>query len=257
MKQTLRPRGSGELIGQSLGLLFGNFGKLLVIHVGFWIPVAFVIGLMIAGAVAADAPALGFVSILIGFVLAPVPNAASIIAISDEFTGRSTSIGACFGIAFRRLGTLIGLGFVTGILIGIGMIFLLIPGLYLLAKWYVSTQVCLLENEGVGGAMERSSDLTKGSRGEILGVSVVIGLIGYAVVIPLTFWEISVREAGADGAALVSLLVDMVSNIVFGLLFACTAVAIYFNQRVKKDSFDLEALSGLVDEIGRRGAAAT
>lgn len=255
MKQTLRPRGSGELIGQSLSLLFGNFGKLILIHVGFWIPVAIVIGLLVAGAVAGESPALALLPMLLGLVLAPVPNAASIVAISDNFTGRKTPIGTCFGIAFRRLAALIGIGIVTSILIGFGFILLIIPGLYFLTKYYVSTQVCLLENEGVGGSLGRSADLTKGSRMEILGVSIVIGLIGYAVAIPLALWDVAVQESGGANSALISILINMGSNVVFSLLFACVAVAIYFNQRVKKDSFDLEALTSLVDEIGRRGAA--
>jgi hypothetical protein len=208
-----------------------------------------------AAAAASGATFLALFPFIIAPALAQVPRAACMVALSDEFTGRSTPIGMCFRIALRRLLTLIVIGFLVAILQSIGFILLIIPGLIIMAVYFVSTQACLFENLGVFAAMERSAKLTKGSRGQVLGVAFVVGLLASVVLIPLGILDYMVTEAGEESAQLVSAMLNIASALISGLIMTCAEVAIYYNQRVKKDSFDVESLTSLVDAIAERGAA--
>jgi len=57
---------------------------------------------------------------------------------------------------------------------GIGLILLVVPGLYLSARWFVSAQVILLDGAEIGAGLRRSWALTEGSAWSILGVYLVL-----------------------------------------------------------------------------------
>ena len=73
-----------------------------------------------------------------------------------------------------RFGAAFGYNLLTSIGIGLGLIFFVIPGLMLLARWAVGLPALLRENLGVSEAMGRSRDLTDGNRWRILGLALLI-----------------------------------------------------------------------------------
>jgi hypothetical protein len=90
------------------------------------------------------------------------------------------SVGELFGLVWPRIVSLILLSLVVSILVGIGLIFFIIPGIILALMWIVSTPSMIVENKGVFDSMSRSSELTRGNRWRILGVGVLL-LIAYIV----------------------------------------------------------------------------
>ena len=91
------------------------------------------------------------------------------------------SVGEPFGLVAPRLFALFLLSIVVGILVAIGFVFLIIPGIILTLMWIVSTPAMMVENKGVFDSMGRSSELTKGNRWRILDVGLLL-LIAYFVV---------------------------------------------------------------------------
>ncbi len=65
-------------------------------------------------------------------------------------------------------GRLFGTRFTTGCLILLGFVAFLIPGIFLLAKFAVLDMVVVLEGLTGSAARSRSSELTRGKRGQIL-----------------------------------------------------------------------------------------
>jgi hypothetical protein len=91
------------------------------------------------------------------------------------------SVGELFGLVAPRLFSLFLLSLVVGILVVIGFIFFIIPGIILTLMWIVSTPSMMVEDKGVFDSMSRSSELTKENRMRILGVGILL-IVAYIVV---------------------------------------------------------------------------
>lgn len=71
---------------------------------------------------------------------------------------------------------LIGLCIVMGIFIGIGVVLLIIPGIYLMLKYYLAFPVKIIENRSIFNSLSRSGELTNGHKISIL-LTVLIVLV--------------------------------------------------------------------------------
>jgi len=60
------------------------------------------------------------------------------------------------------------------ITVSIGSAILLVPGLILLTRLWVATSALYIEGKGVGEAMQRSNELTKGTSWSVFGVLIVL-----------------------------------------------------------------------------------
>jgi hypothetical protein len=256
MAETLRERSVGELIEQSLSLTFKNFVKLFAIQLVFYLIVlglAIPFGLALVGAAASQSTALlGFVGgimVLALLFLGPLPNAATIVAISDSFTDRDHSIIDCYQAAFPFLVRLLLLGLAIGILAILGILIIIGPILVLLI-YFVSTPAMLLEDLNVGQAMGRSSELTRGNRWRLLGLVICVAIISGALsmVSQLITGGIQASAPGL-GMVIVALIINQLVSTVGGLIVTCAQVASYFDLRVRKDAYHLDQLAEVVDRI--------
>jgi hypothetical protein len=73
-----------------------------------------------------------------------------------------------------KLLPLLGLSIVVGILVSIGLIFFIIPGIILGLIWLVAFPVMVIEDKGVFASMSRSGELTKGNRWRLFGLMIVV-----------------------------------------------------------------------------------
>jgi hypothetical protein len=80
-----------------------------------------------------------------------------------------------------KLLPLLGLSIVVGVLVFIGLIFFIIPGIILALIWFVAVPVMIIENKGVFDSMSRSGELTKSNRWRLFGLMLVV-YIGIFVV---------------------------------------------------------------------------
>jgi hypothetical protein len=150
---------------------------------------------------------LGLVSLLLGAVLgwfgALVGSLVGIIglfwlqgalveAVTDIRDGRADlSMAETFRRVQPHLLTLIGAGLLAGIAILIGLILLIVPGLYLMTIWSVLIPVIVLERKAVFEAFGRSRELVSGNGWNVFGVVIIsiLILIGAGIVLGiLLFW---------------------------------------------------------------------
>ncbi|MGZ8178103.1 hypothetical protein ACXVUM_09235 [Williamsia sp. SKLECPSW1] len=174
-------------------------------NVGSWLLIAFlsllvnvVINLAFRGFDTSDltttTSALSIVGSLVSFVVGVLFQAAYIRGALDECDGRKPGLGAFF--RFSNLGAIFGLVIVVGLMVGIGFVLLIIPGIALLyLTWYALT-FAIDRNDGFGAALSNTFRLTTQNFGQLFPlalvcallnvVGLILCLVGLLVSIPVT-----------------------------------------------------------------------
>jgi hypothetical protein len=181
-----------------------------------------------------------------------VANAATVIAVSQVHLGRTTSVSQAYGAVKPRLVRLIMIMVGLGVGIGIGFILLIIPGIILMLKWALTVPVAVIEKKGLSDSTARSSFLTKGRRGRIFVVFFLFTVLTYIVIL---LWEvpmlaiigISARSghgavAGLGWIPILAAVGSFVTFSIVGPLLPIALSLIYYDERVRREAFDLEVM---------------
>jgi hypothetical protein len=117
-------------------------------------------------------------TIVTALITTPLVTAGLVLAVMDIGTGREPSARRSLEAAGPLLWTLLAtLLLVAGGVI-LGIIALIIPGVYLAIRWIMAPQAVVAEKLSPTAAMRRSGDLVAGSWWRVLGIAIVITMIG-------------------------------------------------------------------------------
>ena len=271
MPANLRPLSTGELLDKTFTLYRQNFLlffgiaaipqlALFVLIVGTGV-VFGVSGNRLNGArgLPEIAIALGLAYLVGSIVAAAVTQAATTFAVSDLYLDEPASLARSFSRAKGRMLVVIGVTLLFGLCLGIGFMLLVIPGILVLMWYSLAVPASVVEHIGVSDALNRSSSLSKGSGWRIFGVYVllfiftIVANIAIQYLIKLALSPLKTMPAAqtllTGGSYLVGALVGPVITIALTLL--------YYDQRVRREAFDLEhMMKALQPGSGSAGAAA-
>jgi hypothetical protein len=140
---------------------------------------------------------------------------------------------------------LIVFGLVTlalGLLLLGAMVYAVLMGL----RYSLAVPACVIEDLKARQAIRRSIDLSKGSRGRIflLGLLVVAIQMGLGLITQLFFIVATFRHHGELPAAIRVLqqLVAFCTNTFVGPIYATGFTLFYYDQRVRKEGYDIERM---------------
>ena len=154
-----------------------------------------------------------------------------------------------------RIALVVGLSLVMGIGIGLGCILLIVPGILLAVRWALAIPAAVLEDKGVGDSLSRSSELSEGNRWRIFVIMVLFFVLNFAVGM-LFQWPITMGVAllakGGGAAALAwvgvaSAVASFISQCLVGALGTIAFSLVYYDQRVRKEAFDLQLMMATLD----------
>ncbi len=176
---------------------------------------------------------------LLGSVLLYALVAGVVAALTrGVYLDEPTSVGGAFQLTFSRLGNLIVASFIQFVLVGIGFLFLFIPGFYLIARFFSVPQAVVLENAGPIAALGRSGALSKGHKWHILGTLVLVFIL-YLVI----DGGVAIA-ANLLGSKIVANVILIAIATVVVPLFGITQTLLYFDSRIRNEGFDVEYLAG-------------
>jgi hypothetical protein len=195
--------------------VFGEAWRMYRAHAGHLIGIAFVI---YVGAAIVD----GLVSLVGGFFVAILGliitvlagylvQAALVKSVQDIRDGRADlSIGETVSAGTAVLLPVAGAAVLAGIAIGIGLILIIVPGLFLITIWAVIIPVIVIERAGALNSFGRSYQLVRGHGWHVFGTLVLAWIIQFVVSLVL----------GVLLFALPLFLRNAVSTVVTGALVA-------------------------------------
>jgi hypothetical protein len=92
-------------------------------------------------------------------------------AVRDVRDGRADApIGDLFARTRPRLPALISAGVIAGLGIALGLLVFIVPGLYLLTRWFLIAPVIVLEGRSAGESFGRSWELVRGHAWDAFGL---------------------------------------------------------------------------------------
>lgn len=239
----LRPLSTGEVLDVSFGLYRAMFVPLVIVTmISRLIPIVLGIYLAASGG-ALENLGLSVVQIVLSIVLSALGVAATTFMVAGAYLGNQVSAETALRSAWRLIGPLILLSFMTSLVIGVGFILLIIPGVIFLAGLMLSTVALVLEQPmTASGAMSRSWELSKGFRGKALVTLLVTALL---LLIPTMVAGILAAIAAllsASSPLVVLVLASVLQIFVYPFMYVALTV-LYYDLRVRKEGFDLELLA--------------
>jgi hypothetical protein len=192
---------------------------------GVLLPVAFWLFLLVAvvNVLIGNDLALLPLAFLVGTIAGTLYQGMVVNLVRDVQDGRrDSSVGELIRSGLPVLLPLIGAGILAAIGIGLGLLLLVVPGLFLATIWAVIAPAIVVERRGVFEAFGRSRELVRGNGWPVFGVTVVAILITIVATIVFT----SIADAVADGpivevvfGALASTLTAPIAALVAGVLY--------------------------------------
>ena len=120
----------------------------------------------------------GLIALVVGVVGYFWVQGALVERVRDVRDGRADqSVAETYRAVQPRLPALIAAGLLAGIAIAIGLILLIVPGLFLLTIWSMIAVVIVLEGKSAGESFSRSREIVRGHGWSVFGLIIVTFLI--------------------------------------------------------------------------------
>lgn len=233
--------------------------RVFVAQFGFLFPLAFAASLAIGGldlafgpeVVVAPGPDVGFVELVGGAQGLTVGVALTVLEIAiggvlclaalDAMIGKRHALSEYVAQTLRHLFPVVAISLLLGVATVVAATFLLIPALYVVARYLPWLPAALFENLGWAG-LGRAQDLTRDYRWPLVGSIVVVGLAiaaFYAAMTPIA--------ALISGNVITALLVDGFLSALILCIFSTFTAAAYLRLREIKEGASLADVAATID----------
>jgi hypothetical protein len=209
------------------GAIVREAWELYKAHWRTFVPLALIVYIVLGVITLVFGLILGWLGILIGALASIVGTfwlqGALVEAVQDVRDGKQDlSIGEMFQRVQPRLPALIVAGILAGLGIAVGLVLLIVPGLFLLTIWSLIVPTIVLEGKSAGESFGRSRELVKGNGWSVFGVIVITFVavfVARIIVAIVTFW----LPDGVDSFAS-----ELISNTLVGPFVAVVLTLMYF-----------------------------
>ena len=251
----LRPLGVGEIIDATFTVYRRRFGPMFAIAL-MLVFIPFLISLvggcsLDSGGSATCASPIGWLAYIAGSIGALVAGTAAVLVAAEAYAGVSSDWRRAMRIGLRRILPIIGATIVAGVLVGIGFVLLIIPGIFLFVSFAVVWEALIIEGAGPIESIKRSWRLVSGERWRVFGAGLLVMIIAIIVfgVVSAVVWLILSPGLGMSGG-MAGYVVQQVSTLLSTPLTAALGTVIYLDLRVRKESLGTAELAAALSERG-------
>ena len=180
-------------------------------------------------------------SLVYNIVLPTFAQAIVLYGAFQVMRGKNFLLWESARLGLSRAQSVINLALLMGIAVGVGLILLVVPGLYLSAMLCVALPACVVEGRGAVDSMNRSGALTKGHRWKLVGIVLVL-LLGDII------GAVAISDGiGAFAGTAVTALGLLLWNSLYVAYEAIVGVIIYHDLRVAREGIDIDRIASIFD----------
>ncbi len=239
-----------RVLGGAFAVTTRNFGSFFVISLIFYLPLIALIAFQTfwmgddAGSAGSNSSTSVVSTICYYGVLAAVTYGTI-----QDLRGTPANLWSCLEESGKSFQAVIGVAFLTLIAVTLGIIALVIPGLFLIVALYFAAPVAVVERSGAWASLRRSFALTKGYRWRIFGLSILAILLGIAPVVAGVAVSVAVAVSMPSdfSAQLATMLITGLALVLSALIPAAMAAVGYHDLRVAKEGMTTAQLAAVFD----------
>lgn len=185
---------------------------------------------------------LGFVDLL-GNLFFLAASAAVVVIASGAYMGTEVDGITAVKKVGSRFGSVWGAAIIQGVVVGIGFLLLIVPGIIFIAWTFAMQQAVMIEGQSAGEAFDRSRELARGHLKHILLTSVLatlivlVGAMGLGVMV----------EMALSGERMVLIVMNL-AMIAINPIAAVVGTVLYYDLRIRKEAFDVKILADRLAE---------
>jgi hypothetical protein len=247
----LQPMGIGDIFDTTFRLYRRHFVAFLLIALVVYVPYSLVLSVLEAATQAAEDPfetparrggnpflILVPVLLLVVIVL-PLCQAALMIKISASYLGEDITAAESYRRAAGRLVRLYTATILQWLIVAVGFVLLIVPGIIFSFRLLLVAPVVVLESHGPATCVKRSWELMRGNTGKGLALVLLLSLLGGVFNAIVVFLATNVPW---PHSMLRSVVVNVSQAVVLPIQVA-PMILLYYDLRIRKEAFDLERLA--------------
>lgn len=188
-----------------------------------------------------------FVVMLLGLVLGSITAASVSWAAASALRDERPTIGGAIQAALPLTPLVIGVSVAANMLVFLGFLVFIVPGIVVALMLWVSVPVLVVERVGVIDALRRSRELTSGRRLKIFGTGVVYSLM-IAVPALVIFPLAGMFATAGDGLAMAAYGLASTTFTVLATAFSYTLqLYVYHVLRTEKEGTGVEDVAAVLE----------
>lgn len=247
---------STTVISKSISTLFDEFSKFILIALTVMSPV--LISAIVIMSTISDPDSAQTAWLIAnragGFLLTPILSGAMILGVFRKYQGKPFEVSSSLQMASSSALSLIAVSFLYGIMVGLGLLFCIFPGIYLSIILYVTIPALVIENTGIIDAFKRSNELITNNRWQVCGILLIAGFLNLAVgiVVGALIGGISGAAFGSQMQEQIHMLklkigIESLMSLVTNSFWAITVVTTYYHLRRSKEDLEIEELTKIFE----------
>jgi len=141
--------------------------------------------------------------------------------------------------------------FISSLMVGfLALVTMVVAVLLVWVRYALAIQVCVVEDLGAAASVRRSKSLTQGSVVKIAVIYLMVLVIGMVVSFTLTYAAryVSLPMHSARLLGILNAVGGFVSGALTSPLATIAMSLVYYDERVRKEGFDLQLMMVVLDE---------
>lgn len=233
-----RHRELAELLGDTWRLFTGHLAVILSVTLLLVTPVALIVdgvwGRGLADGIDADTPveATFTSAFLQGLVVGPLATALLVVIVLGVSRREEPTFGGALRSGSERFLPALGTVLLGALGVALGLIALVVPGIWLAVRWYVGAQAAVVDGLAPVAALRRSAELVKGRWWRTFGYLIVANVL-FGLIVGIVGAAVGALASEASGALYMATAV-VAQAVALGLT-AIFATLLFFDLRARQD----------------------
>ncbi len=232
----------GRILGNSFSILNKNIISFGIMALILMIPNAYFLILPLTGGVitlGAFDNSFGIIAItlMVQMIFSSLLTAMLVYGTFNSIKGQQVSFSQMLSKGLSIVFPVIGLSIVIFMIVALGTILLIIPGIILFTMFYVAIPVKVIESVGISDCLTRSKSLTDGHKWGIFGLLVIISIASAILNMAVTSSIVMM------GSFIIPSILLYVLTAYITAFAAVMSAMVYYELRSEKEGIDIDQLS--------------